>query len=646
MKKIPFILFILLSRAVFSQTIDPDESTNICPVANYSAIQEGSIGTTGVLRFEINFGGSAAANYRIETSTGNNNKPVACKVIANINPLSDGSVKGSCYIAFEDQRASVPSFTVVYVSNGAVLKTFKFPYIKSLKTGIKPTLLGIPNGFSPALCSTGNFPYLFSNMVKYKKADDGTEFGNYISTYEYSVPAGWKVGSVTSTGPANIIAGGPNETITYDQLHGGDVKIRAKQPPTECFPNVLVSGEWSSFTVNRTALALQVNGGSSLNIRCGDAGTHTFTLQNAPSCVNGYQWNIGANNGFIYNGAAAPATISTTTNSIQLTTDCGTAVATSQVSVTALINGQPVSTFSVPVVVSDPAPTLINGTGKTSLCYQSALTYILTNLPCGATVNWSVDQSGITGGSPGISINNNIITVSNNANGMTGYATVNYTVTTNCSAKTGSAYFTVAPPVPAVPTVTVLNPPSPGYYLLCPNQVGAWQAYSELAYGYNWDYDINVFDFIAGGPPGNYLSLRAKPNFSIGVVYASATSPCGNSDWQHFVVPSPGQAYCGGRMIPGQAQDSATYTLVPNPARDHLTITVKNDMITADAKTGPGNFITEVRIYDLLGRIRKQQRFNKVTSAYITLGDLQAGVYFVEIASGSEKVKKHLFISR
>jgi hypothetical protein len=482
-------------------------------------------------------------------------------------------------------------------------------------------------------------------MVKYKKADDGTEFGNYISSYEYTVPAGWKVGSTVSTG-SNIIAGGPNETITYDQIHGGDVKIRAKQPPTECFPNVLVPGEWSTITVNRTALVLQVNGGSALNIRCGDATTNIFTLQNAPSCVNGYQWNIGANNGFFYNGAPAPATISTTANSIQLTTNCGTAVATSQVAVTALINGQPVSTFQVPVVVSDPAPTLINGTGRTSLCYQSVLTYILTNLSCGYTINWSVDQSGITGGSLGISINNNMISINNNTTGMTGYATVNYTVTTNCSAKTGSVSFTVAPPIPAVPTMSVLNPPSPGYYLLCPNQVGAWQAYSELAYGYNWDYDINVFDFIAGGPPSNYLSLRAKGNFSIGVVYASATSPCGNSDWAHFVVPSPGQSVCGGRLAPGQPQDSAGYTLSPSPARDHLTITVKNNVMTADAKTGPGNFITEVRIYDLLGRVRKLQRFNKVTSAYITLAGLQTGVYFVEIASGADKARKNLFITK
>jgi len=653
MRKLFFLPVLLFSIAGWTQSIDPVGTDGICPIPNYTDLSIG-IATAGVMRFEIDFGSSAASGYTIEVNPGSSNKPVSCRVIGNINPLSNGSTKGSCYIAFEDQRAVVPSFSVVTVPGGSVVKKFSFPYIKSLKTGIKPVISGPPGGFSPALCVTGNVPYTF-NMVKYRKIDDNGDFGNFITTYEYSVPAGWQVGGVVSTGPNNYIAAGPAATITYDQLHGGDVKIRVKQPPSDCFPNVngLASGEWSSFTVSRAALSLLVNGGSSLNIRCGEATTNTFTLQNAPSCVNGYQWNIGANNGFIYNGAAAPATISTTSNAIQLTTDCGSAVAVSQVSVSALINGTVVSSFSVPVVVNDPAPTLIKVNGGTALCPQTTMTYVLTNLSCGATVNWTVNQSGLTSGSIGVSPNSNSVTLTNFTPGATGSVSLSYSVTTNCSPKTGSVSITVAPPVPGTPTImSTMYPDDPYYPYVCPGQVGGWQvAWTPNAWGFNWDYDINLFDYIGGGPPGGNLMLKPKTGYTVGVVYAQATSPCGSSDWAHFVVPAPPSWYCAGigyRRATDERYrpDSAAYTLSPNPARDHLTITVKNNVMTADAKTGPGNFITEVRIYDLLGRVRKLQRFNKVTSAYITLTDLQTGVYFVEIASGAGKARKNLFITK
>lgn len=82
-----------------------------------------------------------------------------------------------------------------------------------------------------------------------------------------------------------------------------------------------------SITITETATAPElVLSPTSLSTTCGTTTTQTFTVSNPNSVtgVTGYNWNLGtAPNGWLYNGSAAPATISTTTNSILLTSICG-----------------------------------------------------------------------------------------------------------------------------------------------------------------------------------------------------------------------------------------------------------------------------------------------------------------------------------
>ncbi|MGH2645039.1 MAG: hypothetical protein ACRDE2_13885, partial [Chitinophagaceae bacterium] len=52
---------------------------------------------------------------------------------------------------------------------------------------------------------------------------------------------------------------------------------------------------------------------STVNIPCGSTNPQTFTITNEYNSpgVTGYTWNLGASNGWLYNGSPAPATIST-----------------------------------------------------------------------------------------------------------------------------------------------------------------------------------------------------------------------------------------------------------------------------------------------------------------------------------------------
>lgn len=130
---------------------------------------------------------------------------------------------------------------------------------------------------------------------------------------------------------------------------------------------------------------------NSISKVCGTSLSKTFVVTNVYGTpgVTGYTWNLGANNGWKYNGTAAPATINTPTGTITLTADdCINAL--SNVTATALIGGTGYNTNVAVTTLSNPS-TPING--SSTLC--DAGTYSLGTLPCGATVTWSLSQSGI-----------------------------------------------------------------------------------------------------------------------------------------------------------------------------------------------------------------------------------------------------------
>jgi hypothetical protein len=54
--------------------------------------------------------------------------------------------------------------------------------------------------------------------------------------------------------------------------------------------------------------------------------------------------------------------------------------------------------------------------------------------------------------------------------------------------------------------------------------------------------------------------------------------------------------------------------------------------------------IDDVRIYDLQGNLKKQQKFGKAKTATINIAGLRSGTYFIEIVDGEYKEKLQLLI--
>ncbi|RYZ22699.1 MAG: hypothetical protein EOO16_08010 [Chitinophagaceae bacterium] len=130
---------------------------------------------------------------------------------------------------------------------------------------------------------------------------------------------------------------------------------------------------------------------ASVSIPCGIATTQTFTVENpngielTPSL---YTWDLGsASNGWTYNGAPAPQIITTTANSLQLTSS-PTATALSNIAVTVNVNNTNYGPFNASVSLVPPT---FNISGPSIVCNSAV--YSVPNLPPGATVSWSISPN-------------------------------------------------------------------------------------------------------------------------------------------------------------------------------------------------------------------------------------------------------------
>jgi hypothetical protein len=619
-KRILFFFLSLYGMAGIGQTISPTETDEYCPHADYNNAQ---LGQANVQLFRITFGGSAA-DYRIVQNASSNN-PVACKVVASLSPEGNGSQTGICYIAFEDQRSSTPQFSISN-KDGVVIRTFKFPLIRSLK-GLKPEY-NYPANLQLPLCTTGNISYSSKTMVKYKRTDNSNEFGSYIPYYEYSVPAGWKVGSTVSTGQNNYIIGGPAETITYDELHSGEIKIRATQRNYLCSALPISSAsEWFTIPFTRPALKLTVNGGTSLSLTCGASSPYTFTVENGnqASCLS-YQWNLGSdNNNWLYNGNPAPQYISTTSNSLTLTpATCNGKPA--DVSATLKVNNTDFATLKVPVTLAIPT---FNISGNDYLCNSE--NYEIGGLPCNATVNWSISNPSLAilttnGNIANVKIvNDGTITLTATISGLcgTGNVVISKQILMGWPPQNNNGIggmsegqaFCIGTRFNVYTTMVTTNPP-------------------------NWRVIGGTIEYTSL-PEHIYIQLDNNPGgFAIMIDYVDV---CGNLRVSQRSGTKFYDGNCTGTPIETRMQTNAV-TVFPNPASSQVTIIMNrnNAIITNSAD----DKIKAIKIYDVTGRLRKKQQYNNATNVTINVSDLLNGIYFVEIINNHGSIRRNLNIKR
>jgi hypothetical protein len=136
---------------------------------------------------------------------------------------------------------------------------------------------------------------------------------------------------------------------------------------------------------------------ATLATTCGVSTTQTFSVSN-PSGIDRitfYEWNLGAaSNGWLYNGSPASQNITTTTNSISLTSVCN-ATTVRNVGVTIKVNNVNYKSYTSTITRSTTTPIIA---GATNFCYATP-NYSISNLPCNATVSWSASGAFSIAGS-------------------------------------------------------------------------------------------------------------------------------------------------------------------------------------------------------------------------------------------------------
>lgn len=182
-------------------------------------------------------------------------------------------------------------------------------------------------------------------------------------------------------------------------------------------------------------------------------------------------------------------------------------------------------------------------------------------------------------------------------------------------------------PTPSVPTITDYKTSAPGdptayHFTATPMQNVRYDWYY-----YNWNGSgpilqqtgmSNEFDA--------YFACRATAD-----VYCKVVNTCGTSTSN--TITQTGECI----------RTKEAYLISPNPASSTMTVS------TVDASNGEtsNNYnISEVKIYDQMGLLKKQAKYGNVKTAAVNISTLPTGIYMVEIISGDYKEQKQLFINR
>jgi hypothetical protein len=128
-------------------------------------------------------------------------------------------------------------------------------------------------------------------------------------------------------------------------------------------------------------------------IVCGIPITQTFTVNNLAGVpgITQYVWNLGPlPTGWKYNGTSAPVSITTTTNSLTLSTNANASLGPQNVSVTVYQGANPINAGSSIITFDQSIPSTIFMTGNLELFTSDPIvgSYSINGLGSGHTVTW------------------------------------------------------------------------------------------------------------------------------------------------------------------------------------------------------------------------------------------------------------------
>lgn len=314
---------------------------------------------------------------------------------------------------------------------------------------------------------------------------------------------------------------------------GGQIAIESQPNGNSSSSQIYIK----KITIAETVTACQpsFNLPSSVSVTCGSVTPQTFTVTNVNNCtgVTSYVWNLtSGSNGWKYNGANAPQSITTTGNSIVLTPICGATL--ENVSAVVTVAGVNYATNTSIVNITTPAVSIMGGNIS-----NGPVNYSITSLPCGASVVWSVSPSGIV--SPPSCTNCSSTSLSRTTNG-----TVTLTaVVTSCGvSQTITKQISVCTPYNLATNLTATPGASYGYYLHFNPVIVGGNPYISYYLDYN-DLTTNTYGTTnMGYSPNNDYSnfFYYLPNNHSFRYRVAPASICGSgagdySAWSSPIIP-------------------------------------------------------------------------------------------------------------
>lgn len=267
------------------------------------------------------------------------------------------------------------------------------------------------------------------------------------------------------------------------------------------------------------------------------------------------------------------------------------------------------------ILISRPEP-ILSITGTQNYICSGCTNFTINGMPSGASVQWSLSNT-VDASISGCSTCN-IVSVCRNTSSNTiitltalvTHCTFSYTQThdiTLGAAKANDIEVILVDPYIGRIQVAV-DPPVPG------------------ASSYNW-YKNGI---LQNTYHGSFAQIPITKNlcdiwYDISVAVINA---CGTSikTYKNVYVPP-----CNNSFL-----------VAPNPATNSITVVPLESKIssTSDAT------IDEIKIFNLQGNLKKQQKYNQTLQAIFVISDVPNGVYFIEITSGIKKERQQLIIQK
>lgn len=290
MKKLILPLLLVLVNSVFSQTISPSINSEQCPfsLTTFTVTVPRIKDNTTPVATGIN---GALVTTQITqqslTHTTTNTYATFVGVFGDINRNQ------TFKITYEPENSSS---TVEYNAN---YKKIKSLLIYTPYSNIQPNISSIAS----EICQITTHNISFSN-IQFGNADD-LGIGGYgsITSYEYLLPAGWKLGSTTSDG-STWITGSNNETVTSDLTTGSGLSVKIRGINTSCGSG-LVKGIIKEIPITRPDPQLSISGATQLCY----PNSYNYTVNGVPSGAV-VTWNT--NSYYTISGSGNSVTITPT----------------------------------------------------------------------------------------------------------------------------------------------------------------------------------------------------------------------------------------------------------------------------------------------------------------------------------------------